>query len=129
MSGLPLPQKGDLILADEIAELVRRAHWEQKISAASSGPRFAWATTTAAVTLEKEDFEVEDVIPCDGSEWTGDDPLTVLQGPLRFAIDNRAQGLIMYIAMHDGSGDWAWYPNNFPCPTDCECDADASSSA
>ena len=84
---------------------------------------FAWATTTTVVATTDSTFIVDNVVPCDGSTWTGDDPLTVQNGTLKYAIDDETTGLIHHMAKPDGSGDYDWFPSDFPCPSDCECES------
>lgn len=89
----------------------------------AQSPRFAWATTTTVVATTTASFAVDNIVPCDGSTWTGDDPLTIQNGTLKYAIDDEITGLIHYMAKPDGSGDYDWYPSDFPCPSDCECES------
>jgi hypothetical protein len=112
--------EGDLVLGRWNRQSGR---WEAMIEKPSL--RLAWATTTAAVAPGDSTFTVTDIVPCDGSSWNGDDPLTVQNTPLKYSLDDAHQILIRYIAKHDGSGDWAWYPADASCCAACECDCTA----
>lgn len=99
--------------------------------------RFAWATTVAAVNQNDETFEVTDVVPCDGSSFDEYDDdsesgstqvLTVQNTPLRYGIDGGTTGLIKRLAKPDGSGEYAWYPDDFACCDGCACECQGDSS-
>ena len=119
MTALPWPAKGDLISADLICELVRMAHWEQKIPPSSSPLCFAWATTVAAVADDDTTFDVKLVAMRDGSPYDGDgstdgEPyLTVNKFPDGVAIDADVEGRIEYVKHGE---DWDWWDDGFPCP-------------
>ncbi len=89
----------------------------------ASGPKFAWATTTAAVGPDDATFTVTDIIPFGGSEWTGDDPLTVTNTSDGWGnavggwkIASGARGKI--VSFVDENGDTQWAPIDFDW--DCE---------
>lgn len=82
----------------------------------SSGTRFAFATTTAAVAKTDTSFTVSNLWNVDGSPWTGDDPLTVTNNSWNaYRIANGARGLIMqYFASNLGELQERWCPLSFP---------------
>lgn len=85
-----------------------------------SEPRFAWATTSAAVATTDATFTATDIVPCDGSTWSGDDPLTVNNDPAAassngFEFDISVVIKIMYCKNPTGT-DWGWHAFDGPCP-------------
>lgn len=77
------------------------------------GVRMAWATTTVAVASGDADFTVTDIVPFDGSVWTGDDPLTVGNDPDGYSIPNNTRGKIL--SLINSSGEVEWHPFDYKC--------------
>lgn len=78
---------------------------------------YAFATTTDAVTAELSSFTVTDIEPHDGSDWDGDDPLTVTVPVAGWIIDAAAKGVIKSYVDHD-TKLVRWMPIDFPCPAE-----------
>jgi hypothetical protein len=84
-------------------------------SISSYASRVCWATTEAAVATTDSTFTVTDIVPFDGSTWSGDDPLTVSNDPDAYKIDSGAKGKIISCVDPDTKVE-EWHPLDFPWP-------------
>lgn len=126
--GIQAPGKGEVITAEFLQKLADAARQHGALGEGffsgfgfagrrripKKGPRIAWATVYGgAVATSDTTFEVTDIVPCDGFDWDGDDPLEVKNDPDEYEIADEARGKIIYC--FDDDDEWAWHPLDFPC--------------